>query len=209
MPQPKPKPDWVAIFLLAGMLSMSAWALAQADWAPGLELIQPTAIVAVLLGVLLARSVFRPLTAHILALGYGAAWIAYASMGYLPRAVGLDTLGEKLIAWGRHIGEWVWLLRQTGVGKDNFVFLLALLIVFWLIGFLAAWNTFRFARVLRVVLPAGLVILVNLYYYGGRAQLSIFLYAYFVFALLYLVRVNLLLRGRGWQQARVGFDRDD
>ena len=209
MPQSKTNPDWVAIFLLAGMLSMSAWALAQADWAPGLELIQPTAIVAVLLGVLLARSVFRPLTAHILALGYGAAWIAYASMGYLPRAVGLDTLGEKLVAWGRHIGEWVWLLRQTGVGKDNFVFLLALLIVFWLIGFLAVWNTFRVARVLRVVLPAGLVILVNLYYYGGRAQLSIFLYAYFVFALLYLVRVNLILREREWQQARVGFDRDD
>ena len=209
MPQPKTKPDWIAFFLLAGMLSMSAWPLAQADWAPCLELLQPTAIVGVLFGVLLARSVFRPLAAHILALGYGAAWIAYASMGYLPRAVGLDTLGEKLIGWGRHIGEWVWLLRQTGVGKDNFIFLLALLIVFWLVGYLAAWNTFRFARVLRVVLPAGLVILVNLYYYGGRAQLSIFLYGYFVFALLYLVRVNLILRERQWQQAQVGFDRDD
>ena len=209
MTQTKSRPDWVTVLLLALMLTMTAWTVAQADWAPGLELLQTTAIAGLLLGVLLSGSSFRSLTAHVLALGYGAAWIGFTSIAYLPRAVGLTMLNDQIAAIGRHIGEWVWLLMRTGVGKDNFMFLLALMMVFWLVGYLAAWSTFRITRVMRSVLPAGLVILINLYYYGGRAQLSIFLYGYFICVLLYLVRVNLILREREWQMSRVGFDRDD
>jgi len=209
MTQTKSRPDGITVLLLALMLTMPAWTIAQAEWAPGLELLQPTAIVALLIGVLVVHSRFRPLTAHILMIGYGAAWIAIASMAHLPRAVGLKTLGEQLTAWGRHIAEWIWLLLQTGVGKDNFIFLLALMIVFWLVAVVAVWNTFRVTRVMRAILPAGLIILINLYYYGGRAQLSIFMYGYFIFTLMYLVRINLIAREREWQRSRVGFDRDD
>ena len=198
--------DWVTILLLVLMLAMAAYTLAQSEWAPGLERLQPTSMAGLLLGVLLARSKFRGLVSHLLALGYGAAWIAFESINYLPRAIGARTLGEQMVALGRHIAEWFWLLFQTGLGKDNFVFLLSMMVVFWLLGYLAGWNTFRFQRALRVMLPAGLVILIDLFYYGGRAQLPVFLYLYFVFALMYLVRVHYLIREREWQQSRIGYD---
>ena len=97
---------------------------------------------------------------------------------------------------------------QTGVGNDNFMFLLSMMAIFWLLGYLAAWYTFRAVRVLRVALLPGLVILGNLYYYGGRMQLSIFLYLYLACVLLYLARIHYMLREREWRQARIGYDSD-
>src|SRR3989304_4140910 len=108
--------DWVTILLLVLMLAMAAFTLAQSEWAPGLELLQPTSMAGLLLGVLLARSKFRGLVSHLLALGYGAAWIALESINYLPRAIGARTLGDQMVALGRHIAEWLWLLFQTGLG---------------------------------------------------------------------------------------------
>ncbi len=200
--------DFGSLLLLALILAMAAFTVSASDWAPGLELLLPTSLAGLLLGTLLTRTTYRRLPAHLLALGYGAAWIAFESIGYLPRAGGAQGLGERIIALGRHVGEWVWLLLQTGVGKDNFMFLLSLMVIFWLLGYLAAWYTFRATHVLRVALPPGLVILVNLYYYGGRMQLSIFLYLYFVCVLLYLARVHFMLREQEWRQARVGYDAD-
>jgi transglutaminase-like putative cysteine protease len=208
MAQPRPKLDWWTILLLALLLAMPGYAIASADWAPGLEMLQPTSLAGLLIGVVIARSAFRRLPAQLLGLGYGAAWIAFNAIGYLPRAAGSVELGEKLIALGRHVGEWVWVLINTGVGKDNFMFLLAMMVVFWLLGFVAAWHTFRVTRALRVVLLPGMVILVNLYYYGGHRELAPFLYLYFACALLYLARIHFTLREREWQQARVGYDGD-
>src|SRR3972149_2866387 len=208
MAQEKSKTDSGTILLLALIVMVPAFTVASSDWAPGLDMLLPTALAGLALGVLVARSSFRSRWAHLLALGYGAVWVAFVSIEYLPRAVGIDELGARILAFGQHVGEWIWLLLQTGVGKDNFIFLLSLLTVFWLLGYLAAWYTFRLTKVLRVVLPSGLVILVNLYYYGGRMQLSIFLYLYFVFALLYLARVHYMLREREWRRSRGGFDAD-
>ncbi len=208
MTQTKSRLDWVTLLLLALMLAMPAWTVAQSDWAPGLDLLQPTTLVALLLGTLIARSKLRPLAAQLLGLGYGAAWVALASLSHLPRAAGAGELGEQLVALGRHIGIWTWSLIQNGVGKDNFMFLLALLVVAWLLGFLAAWNTFRAARVLRAVLPAGLMILIDLYYYGGSLELTPFLFLFFAFTLLYLVRVHYMLREREWRKAWLGYDDD-
>ena len=206
--QSNPRLDIGTLVLLALMLAMSAFTVASSDWAPGLDRIQPTSLIALLLGTLIARSKFRAPAAHLLAAAYGAAWITFASLAYLPAAAEATTLGETLIAFGRHLGEWIRLLLQTGVGKDNFMFLMSMMAVFWLLGYLAAWYTFRVVRVLRVALLPGLVILVNLYYYSGRMQLSIFLYLYLACVLLYLARVHYMLREREWQQARIGFDSD-
>ena len=204
----KPRLDFGILLLLAFMLAMAAFTVASSDWAPGLDRLQPTSLAALLLGTLLARSRFRPLPAHLLASAYGVAWIAFASLAYLPAAGEATTLGESLIAFGRHIGEWIFSLLQTGVGKDNFMFLLSMMAIFWLLGYLAAWYTFQSVHVFRVGLLPGLVILVNLYYYGGRMQLSIFLYLYLAGVLLYLARVHYMLREREWRQARIGFDSD-
>ena len=208
MKLPKSRFDLGTLAILVVLLAMAAYTVAGSDWAPGLDLLQITSLAGLMLGVVIARSKFKRLPAHLLALGYGAAWIALLSIDHLPRAAGASGLGEQMIALGRHISEWVWLLLQTGVGKDNFMFLLSLMIVFWLMGYFAAWYTFRVVKVLRVVLPAGLVILINLYYYGGRVQLTAFLYLYFACVLLYLARIHYTLREREWQRARVGYDAD-
>lgn len=202
------RPSLGTLLLLVLLLTMTAWTIAASDWVPGLTLLWPTALTALAVGTLITRSTFRRGLAHLIGLGYGLAWIAFTSTQYLPRAAGAELLVDRLQALARHVGEWVWLLFRTGVGKDNFIFLLSLMVVFWLLGYASAWFTFRATRVLRVILPPGLVILVNLYYYGGRVQLAVFLYAYLFIALLYLVRINYMLREQQWRESRVGFDDD-
>jgi transglutaminase-like putative cysteine protease len=208
MIQSRSRIDFGTLLLLALLLAMAAYTISSSDWAPGLDLLQPTSLAGLLMGTLLTRTRFQRLPAHLLALGYGAAWIGFVSIAHLPREPLAPGLTGQIAALAKHIGEWVWLLLNTGVGKDNFMFLLSLMAVFWLLGYLAAWYTFKLTRVLRVVLPPGLVILVNLYYYGGQRQLSVFLYLYFIFALLYVARVYFTTREREWQRARVGYDSD-
>lgn len=200
--------DWATIFLLALMQFSASTTVNMSEWAPGLDLLPVTALAALLLGSLVTRSKFYRFPAHLLGLGYGAAWIVLTSLRYLPQTDGLESLGVQLIMFGQHISEWVWLMLNSGVGRDNFIFLVALMIIFWQLGYLAAWYTFRVPRALRAVLPAGLVILIDLYYYGGSQQLTVFLYIYFVAALMYIVRVHYRTRQQEWQRARVGFDSD-
>jgi transglutaminase-like putative cysteine protease len=200
--------DGWTLGLLALILLASALTVVRSEWAPGLDLLPTTALAGLLLGILIAHARFQRVTAHVMAACYGAAWIAFTSVAYLRGARDAVTLGDQLMAFGRHIAEWFWFLLNTGIGKDNFIFLLSLMVIFWQIGYLAAWFTFRAPHVLRAVLPAGLVILINLYYYGGSEQLSIFLYMYFVVVLLYIARMHFRAREQEWQRARVGFESD-
>lgn len=206
--QDRTRVDGWTLTLLALTLLAAALTVLRSEWAPGLDLLPTTALAGLLSGVVIAHARFQRVTAHVMAACYGAAWIAFTSIPYLRGAQNLSTLSDQLNAFGRHIAEWLWFLLNTGIGKDNFIFLLSLMVIFWQIGYLAAWATFRTVRPLRAVLPAGLVILINLYYYGGREQLSIFLYIYFVVALLYIARMHLRTREQEWQRARVGFEND-
>jgi transglutaminase-like putative cysteine protease len=79
-------------------------------------------------------------------------------------------------------------LTGQGVSQDNLIFVLFLSILFWFLGHNTAWHIFRVDRVWRAILPPGLVILVNVFYYTGDAPLDLYLALYAVLALLLIAR---------------------
>jgi transglutaminase-like putative cysteine protease len=80
-----------------------------------------------------------------------------------------------------------------------------LIVGFWLITYLAVWNTIRQQHLWRAVAPAGIILLINMYYYGGQQGLAFWLIVYLFVVLLYAARSYTLRQEQRWQFGRVRF----
>jgi hypothetical protein len=104
---------------------------------------------------------------------YGLALIAFLVGRTLP--------GEEL-TWRARILElvnrqmvWVEQAVDGRASRDSLIFVLQTSGVFWLLGYTAAWYTFRNLRVWRVVFRRGWCYLSVVYYYNGPKPLVIYL----------------------------------
>ena len=110
-----------------------------------------------------------------------------------------------VIRLGEHIYIWFDAISSGGVGKDNTIFLMVLSAGFWLIAYLAVWNTIRRQRLWLAVAPAGIILLVNMYYYGGKEVLAFWLIVYLFAVLLYAARLYTLRQELRWQFGHIRF----
>ena len=85
-----------------------------------------------------------------------------------------------------------------GVNTDDLVMTLLAAILFWFLAYNAGWHIFRLDRVWRVVLPPGLILLVNLVFFRGGESLEVYLFGFLLMALLLIVRSNLDRREWDW-----------
>src|SRR5574341_739911 len=108
----------------------------------------------------------------------------------------LDTLRHLLTRLGEHIYIWGEAVIGGGVGNDNTIFLIFLSALFWIMAYLAVWNTTRRQHLWLAVAPAGIALLVNMYYYGGAQPLLPLLALYLLAVLLYAARLYTLNQER-------------
>jgi len=195
--------DRVMLVLAAVVVFSPVFAIMAADWTDGLEVLWLVALVGMVAGWLISLSRFRSLTAHLLSAVYGLTWIGYLLAGPLPFALWRDRI---LVLYGR-LAAWIELTFRGGTGRDSLLFILLLSVIVWLIAYAAIWNTVRYQRVWRAVLPSGIVLLVNLYYFPG-SKLSVYLMAYLLCALLLIVRSYTVLQERRWEREGVGYNSD-
>ncbi len=209
-----PKPtrfqlDRIAFALIGVVVFSAAWSLAEADWMPRLDLLGLTVVVALFSGALVATRSWRPRYTHLLMLGYGIAWITLIALYYMPDKVygytWLDTTHHLLIRLGEHIYIWGEAVVSGGVGSDNTLFLIFLSALFWIITYLAVWNTVRRQHLWLAVAPSGVALLVNMYYYGGTQSLLPLLVIYLLAVLLYAARLYTLNQEQHWNFSRVRF----
>ncbi|MFW5692424.1 MAG: transglutaminase TgpA family protein, partial [Chloroflexota bacterium] len=85
-----------------------------------------------------------------------------------------------------------------GINQDDLVFTLLVSLLFWFLGYSAAWHTFRIDRVWRVILPPGLILATNVVFYSGNADLDLYLVLFLFLSLLLIVRSNLDAREWEW-----------
>ncbi|HML20428.1 MAG TPA: transglutaminase domain-containing protein [Aggregatilinea sp.] len=195
--------DISSLLMAWGLMIVTALALDAAHWAAGTGLLVTVSIVSVAFGFLLARSHFSELIALLVTMSYsvlvvsGLASIALVDDGSLRSRVA--TLAERINAW----------VSQAVSGgqpaNDETVFVLFLAVLFWFLGHNTAWHIFRVDRVWRVIVPTGLVLITNQFYYQGDASLSIYLAAFFVLSLLLLIRSHIDAREFDWYMHRVSF----
>ncbi|HMT20516.1 MAG TPA: hypothetical protein PKE20_04595, partial [Promineifilum sp.] len=151
-----------SLLLVWAMLLVTSMAVLHADLIDGLHVLPIVATLALGTGWLLAKSIFSDRTAHIFALVYGIFFIFFLVGTTLPydgpwRERVLDLIGRQL--------EWLQAARGGGTSRDGIIFVIQTTAVFWLLGYLAGWYTFRRAHIWRVVIPIGMVLLSVVYYY--------------------------------------------
>jgi transglutaminase-like putative cysteine protease len=186
------------------MILISALAVMQADLIDGLHIVPLVGSFAILAGLLLAKSRFPANTAHFYALIYGLFVVFYLVGTNLP-----DDIPWRVRVFDVVNRQLVWLNKAVngGTSRDGLIFVIQTSAIFWLLGYTAAWYTFRKPRVWRVVVPTGLVLLSVVYYYAGPRPLSLYLAIYVLLALVYVARTHLVAQEKVWRAASVRYER--
>jgi len=185
--------DGLALLVAAGLLLMPILALTQADWPADLRTLIPAMLLGLVFGFLLARSHYNELFALILSVVYGTAFVGLIAAINEPGNL-MDGVGSVLIRSAR----WLVDAFTGGINQDEMVFTLLVSALFWFLAYNTAWHLFRVDRVWRVILPPGLILVVNTIYYTGQANLDPYLLAFVFLSLLLIVRSTLDARAWDW-----------
>ena len=196
--------DLPSLLLIWGMLLITSMAVLQADLVDGMHVLPIVATLSLGAGWLLAKSIFSDRTAHLFALIYGLFFIFFLVGSTLPyegpwRERVLDLLGRQI--------NWLQKAFSGGTSRDGLIFVIQTTALFWILGYLAAWYTFRRAHVWRVIVPTGVVLLSVVYYYNGPRPLLVYLAIYTLLALVFVAITHLTAEQAEWRRASVRFDR--
>ena len=207
--RPKLEEGWSTLILLLLMILISAAAIAQADLIFGLHVIPLVGLIAVLAGTVIAKSRFAPNNAHLISLIYGL-FVVFYMVGTLDSFASMPWRDRILdpnsgIIYRQII--WLQKLVNGGTSRDGLIFVFQTSLIYWGLGYTAAWYTFRRPRVWRVVIPTGLVLLSVVYYYAGPRPLEYYLALYLLLALLFVARTYLVEQEKGWLAGSVRYEK--
>ena len=194
---------WITGVFLLGAVLVAAWVVVATEWAEGLDIVPVVSAGGVIAGTFLGWSVLRGRVCHLFGAIYGLAWVGFLLGQGLP---GDLTWAERIADLAARFFYWVRQVVTGGQGRDSLIFVLLLSGLFWILGYSAAWNTYRRMRAWRAILPPGIVALVNVYYYFGPAPLMRYLAFYLLFALLYVTRSHVFEQEQVWRRERVAYD---
>lgn len=185
--------DVTALLVSAILLLMPALALADADWPIRLGITVPVMLISLGFGYFLARSRYNELYALLVSGLYGiiVVLLIAAFSNSLNPIRGIEQVIVRTV-------EWVSDAITGGINQDNLVFTMVVSILFWFFGYNAAWHIFRIDRVWRVIIPPGLILLVNMIVYAGDSNLELYLMTFALMSLLLIVRSNLDAREWDW-----------
>ena len=195
--------DLVSLLVTWGLVGVTALALEAAAWVENARPLFYVGTLAVLAGFLFARSRFSELMALVISSMYAVAAVLLTNA--LELAAG-GTLPERAHTLLRDVVSWATAAVVGGQPPhDEVVFVLFLSVLFWYLGYNAAWHVFRIDRPWRVIAPTGLVLVTNQFYYQGPRSLDRYLVIFVVLSLLLLVRSHLKTRESVWFSHYVSF----
>lgn len=184
--------DLLSLLIVIVMLAMPALSLQAADWPIARSVMIPIIILSALTGLILARSQFNELLALIASTTYGLCFVILIAAQVQS--------GSIFNVYDVFVRTVTWFADATGGGinQDDLVFTLLVAVLFWFLGYNAAWHMFRIDRVWRVILPPGLIIVTNGIFYPGERDLNLYLAVFMFCALLLIVRSHLDAKEWDW-----------
>ncbi|MYC54585.1 MAG: transglutaminase domain-containing protein [Chloroflexi bacterium] len=192
-------PDTVSTLIVSGaLLLMPLLAITDTGWPIDLTIALPVLFTGLIYGAVVARSRLGEARALLITVltGVAVVLVSAALQSALPLP---DALAETV----NRSADWLSAVVGSGINTDELVFSLLASLLFWLLAYSSSWHLFRLERVWRVVLPPGLILLVNIAVFGGDAPLDRYLLGFLLMALVLLVRSN--LNDRRWQWRARGF----
>jgi hypothetical protein len=205
---------WTSLLLLLLMLLSLVWSVRAADWTEGLGILPWIIIVAMLLGLALAEWRRVPgILAHVLGLIVGAAWVtvmlsvAFGSLaGPAPLLASAQGLPARVSIMCQQALGWVLDPAGAEAWLSNFMFVVTLALLAWLLSYSSTWFVFRSHWVWGAIVPAGVACVLNTHY--APARLAVYFFFYCLCALLLAVRMHVYLRQVSWRDAAVNYNLD-
>lgn len=202
--RPRLEEGWTTLIILGAMLLVASIAIKQTELIPGLEIVPIAAMIGLAAGVALAKSSFKDSTAHFFAFIFGVFTVTYLLGLILPQDL---TWRERVFELlGRQLA-WLQKAFSGGTSRDGLIFVIQTTAVYFLLGYTAAWYTFRHPKVWRAIVPMGLVLMSVVYYYNGPRPLLLYLAAFAVLALLFAARTHLAEQEIGWRSSSVRYEK--
>lgn len=194
--------DLLTLVILFFLLAAVTNSVLAAEWMSGLNASFWAMVFGLLAGTALAFSSFNGWTAHITSGIYGLFTIILigATHPTVDQALGWR---ERVFALAGKVLEWIRAAATNGTSRETVIFALLLSALFWMLGYFAAWYSFRTRRIWHVLLPAGVTIMSNLFYYGGSRDMNLYLVIFAVCALTLLAHSHLSDREDVWLRDRV------
>lgn len=193
---------WTTYLLVAGTQLCLAMAVTAAGWTEGLGAAPVISWLATLTGLACAKSRFRTFFSTVIATAYGSFLVGLALALQIPDA---DTWLARVSQVVGRIAVFIGKVLSGGTSRDNLIFVVLVFTLTWIFGVVASWAVFRRGRAWQALLPAGLALMNNVYYYNGPGDLEIFVAVYVLLALLLLARTHLHQHEAEWQASRVAF----
>ena len=164
-----------------------------AGWAVDMNIVLPVTALSVLLGFVLSRSRFGEFSALLISLLYGVTAVVLVATANqnLP-------FREALTAVLTRCYDWAIDLFSGGINTDELVLTILVGILFWFLAYNANWHIFRLDRVWRVILPPGLILVVNMVFFSGDTSLDRYLFGFLLLSLVLIVRSHLDARQWEW-----------
>ena len=206
------KEGWLILFLVVAMAVSPAAAIRWADWVPGLWVLQVISFLAVIAGVLLAKSQFSSGNALMMSLVYGIFTVGFFTGILLPQELPWHERIPQMI--GRQLQ---WIAKAANVildpdaadtSRDGLIFIMQTGFILWLIGYTASWYTFRQLRIWRAILPSAIMLLITVTNYYGPHSIGVVLVVFLILMLLYIVSSHYFIREQNWLRTRVVYNRD-
>lgn len=194
----RPREGWLSLALVLVMLLALGWSLQSAEWFDRLDFLVPVALYAAIAGAVLGLT--RVTVAIVLPVG------AIAGAGIVLWAVGgeyhteLGQAGRLLTLRGDAL-DWTRIVLEGGFAPQLSPYAVALGVLMWVTGFIAAYTLYRHHRVLDSILLVGVALVANMA--ATFADLFGYIVLFSLAALLLWLRVALISREESWQLRRV------
>ena len=189
--------DWPAILFLAAALYIAATRLNVTGWARELELVRTVAILGMIAGLALGKSIFSPRVVRFFAFVYGS----FVVVWQVGQTMGEGVLWpERMISMGNRLLITFDQIFQQKPVNDNLFFIFLMASLFWGLSVYAGYSLTRYGSPWRAIIPTGLVIIIFQVYDSHVPVRTWYLAGYIFLALLLVARqhfVNLQIR---WKQ---------
>jgi transglutaminase-like putative cysteine protease len=192
---------WLTVLLICALVFISAAAVEACQWSDGLWAGWATGFFGILAGLTLAKSQFDGKTAVLFATAYGLVCVGFFIGFMLP-----GDWHTRSVSFVLRMSDFIIKLILGGASRDALPFPVLIASLFWIMGAFGTWMMFRRHSIWPAILPSGIMLVINAYYYQGPVNLSIHLALYVLVALLLLGHTSLLQREREWRTSGVTFN---
>jgi transglutaminase-like putative cysteine protease len=188
-----------AALLYVALVMLSTMAVAAADWADHVAFIPLIGLAGALTGLALSYSLFTGRMSALIAAAYGLFITGGLFGGALDPA--FDWHERVIILFGR-LRVFLSVVGGGLENQDPMIVVLLMALLYWALAVYGAWSYFRRRGLWGAVVPLGLALFINAFYYIGEARLDALLAAYVLVSLLIFLLFEFDQRQQLWHQLR-------